>query len=195
MDAGLKLARVRDKETLTMPGKKYIVDLTEVERNELLALTTKGTVRAQKMKRAQILLKADAGLTDAEIMAALKVCRPCVERVRQRFVEGSLPRALNDSPRPGQQRKLDGRQEARLIAEACSAAPTGHARWTLRLLAGRVIELKLADTISPETVRQVLNKTTLNLGRRKSGVSLKSVPSPAAPSSRGSPKQCLRSTA
>lgn len=165
------------QETLTMPNKKYIVDLTEAERNELLALTTKGTVRARKMKRAQILLKADAGLTDAEIMVALDVSRPCVERVRQRFVEGGLPQALNDGPRPGQRRKLDGKQEARLIAEVCSAAPAGHARWTLRLLAGRVVELKLADKISPETVRQVLKKTNSSRGRRKSGAFPKSVPS------------------
>ena len=160
-----------------MPNKKYIVDLTEMERTELLALTTKGTVRARKMKRAQILLKADAGLTDADIMAALDVSRPCVERVRQRFVEGSLPRALNDGPRPGHRRKLDGKQEARLIAEVCSAAPAGHTRWTLRLLADRVVELKLADKISPETVRQVLKKTNSNHGRRKNGAFPKSVPS------------------
>jgi transposase len=160
-----------------MPNKKYIVDLTKVERTELLALTTKGTVRARKMKRAQILLKADAGLTDAEIMAALDASRPCVERVRQRFVEGGLPRALNDGPRPGHRRKLDGKQEARLIAEVCSAAPAGHARWTLRLLADRAVELKLADKLSPETVRQLLKKTNSSLGRRKSGAFPKSVPS------------------
>jgi hypothetical protein len=81
---------------------------------------------------------------------------------------------LNDNPRPGQRRKLDGQQEARLIAEACSAAPAGHARWSLRLLADRVVELKLADKISPETVRQMLKKTTPNPGRRKNGVSRKS---------------------
>jgi homeodomain-containing protein len=161
MGADMELARVRGQETLTMPNKKYIVDLTEAERNELLALTTKGTVRARKMKRAQILLKADVGFTDAEIMAALEVSRPYVERVRQRFVEGGLPEALNEGPRLGQRRKLDGKQEARLIAEVCSAAPAGHARWTLRLLAGRVVELKLADKISPETVRQVLKKNEL----------------------------------
>jgi len=160
-----------------MPNKKYIVDLTEAERNELLALTTKGPVRARKMKRAQILLRADAGLTDAELMAALDVSRPCVERVRERFVEGGLPKALNDGPRPGARRKLDGKQEARLIAEVCSAAPAGHARWTLRLLADHVVELKLADKISHETVRQRLKKTNSNRGRRKRGAFPKSVPS------------------
>ncbi len=83
-----------------MPNKKYIVDLTEAERNELLALTNKGTVQARKMKRAQILLQADSGLTDAQIVAALRVSRPCVERVRQRFVAGGLPKALTEGQRP-----------------------------------------------------------------------------------------------
>lgn len=156
-----------------MPNKKYIVDLTEAERNELLALTHKGTLPARKMKRAQILLKADQGATDAEIMAALAVSRPCVERTRQRFVEGGLERGLNEAPRPGQRRKLDGLQEARLIAEACSAAPSGHARWTFRLLAERVVQLEMAATISHETVRQVLKKTRPSPGKRKNGASRK----------------------
>jgi transposase len=152
-----------------MPRKKYLVNLTEAERNELLELTCKGTVRARKMKRAQILLKADAGLKDAEIMAALDVSRPCVERVRKRLVEGGLPRALNEDPRPGQQRKLDGKQEARLIAEACSTAPRGHARWTLQLLADRVVALGFAEKISRETVRRLLKKTTSSPGSSASG--------------------------
>lgn len=153
-----------------MPKKKYLVDLTDAERTELVALTTKGTVRARKMKRAQILLKAAAGLTDAQIMAALDVSRPCVERVRQRFVEGGLPKALNEGKRPGARRKLDGKQEARLIAEVCSAAPAGHARWTLRLLADRVVELKLASGIARETVRQILKKTNSSPGSSANGV-------------------------
>jgi transposase len=169
MGAGMKLATVKCKETLTMPNKKYIVDLTEAERNELLALTNKGTVRARKMKRAQILLQAESGLTDAAIVAALRVSRPCVERVRQRFVEGGLPRALEDRQRPGARRKLTGPQEARVIAEACSAAPAGHARWSLRLLANRVVELQLVEQISHETVRQVLKKTLSSPGSSASG--------------------------
>ena len=152
-----------------MCKKLFIVDLTPAEREELLALTHKGTVRARKMKRAQILLKASEGLSDAAIVEALDVSRPCVERVRKRFVVGGLPRALNDDPRPGQKRKLDGKQEARLIAEACSAPPAGHARWTLRLLAGRVVSLGLAGQISHETVRRVLKKTTSSLGGASSG--------------------------
>ncbi len=152
-----------------MPKKRYLVSLTEAERRELLSLTRKGTIRARKMMRSQILLKADAGLTDAAIVAALPVSRPCVERVRRRFVEGGLARALHDNPRPGARRKLDGKQEARLIAEACSSPPAGHARWTLRLLAGRVVELRLAEQISPETVRQVLKKTNSSPGSSASG--------------------------
>jgi len=152
-----------------MPKKKYLIDLTEAERAELLTLTTKGTVRARKMKRAQILLKATEGFTDAQIMTALDVSRPWVERVRQRFGEGGLPKALEDGQRPGARRKLDGKQEARLIAEVCSAAPAGHARWTLRLLADRVVELKLARRISHETVRQILKKTNSSLGASAKG--------------------------
>lgn len=154
-----------------MPKKRFIVDLSTSERGELLALTSKGTVRARKMKRAQVLLKAADGWTDAAIMKALNVSRPCVERLRKRFVVGGLPRALNDDPRPGQKRKLDGKQEARLIAEACSTPPAGHARWTLRLLAGRVVSLGFTGKISHETVRQVLKKTSSSPGAVSSGAS------------------------
>lgn len=153
-----------------MPKKRYIVKLTPEERGELEALTRKGQVRARKMKRAQILLKADTGATDAQIVAALDVSRPCVERVRKRFVEGGLPQALNEDPRPGQAPKLDGKQQARLVAEACSAPPAGHARWTLHLLADRVVLLGLAERISRETVRRVLKKTSTSPGASSSGV-------------------------
>ena len=156
-----------------MPKKRFIVDLSMSEREELLALTSKGTVRARKMKRAQILLKAADGWTDAAILKALNVSRPCVERLRKRFVVGGLQRALNDDPRPGQKRKLDGKQEARLIAEACSTPPAGHARWTLRLLAGRVVSLGFTGKISHETVRQVLKKTISSPGAASSGASQK----------------------
>jgi len=84
-----------------------------------------------------------------------------------------LPKALNEAKRPGARRKLDGKQEAHLIAEVCSAPPAGHARWTLRLLADRVVELSLAEKISHETVRQVLKKTRLSPGKRRSGASRK----------------------
>ena len=93
------------------------------------------------MKRAMILLKADEGMTDPQIMAALNVSRPCVERIRKRFVLGGMEKALNEDPRPGQRRKLDGRAEATLLATACSQVPEGHEHWTLRLLAGKMVEL------------------------------------------------------
>ncbi len=143
-----------------MTRKIYIVDLSSEERPLLLDMTRKGEINARKMKRAQILLKSDEGLTDPEVMAALDVSRPTVERVRKRFVEGGLDRALNDAPRPGQRRKLDGRGEAHLIALACSDAPEGHNHWSLRLLAGKLVELDVVTSISHETVRQPLKKTS-----------------------------------
>ncbi len=142
-----------------MPKKKYIVTLSEEEKKELTNLTHKVTASVRKIKRAMILLKADAGQSDPEIMAAVEVSRPCVERLRKRYVEGGLERALYDRPRPGAKRKLDGRCEAHLIATACSAAPEGHDHWTLRLLAGNLVELELVESISHETVRQCLKKT------------------------------------
>jgi putative transposase len=147
-----------------------MVDLTDEECAELLALTSKGTIRARKMKRAQILLKADEGLTDVQIMLALKVSRPCVERVRQRFVIGNLARALNDNPRPGQKRNLLEREEARLIAEACTPAPAGRKRWAIRLLTDRMVALQVVDSLSCETVRRVLKKTRSSLGNSANGV-------------------------
>lgn len=142
-----------------MPAKKYIVELTPEERQELRQLTDKGTVKARTMKRAQILLKADEGWKDEAIMAAVDVSRPMVERVRQRFVQEGLQRALTDGPRPGAKRKLDGRGEAKLIALACSTPPDAHEHWALRLLADQLVELGVVTSISHETVRRVLKKT------------------------------------
>jgi len=143
-----------------MPRKKYVINLSAEEQQHLTELTRKGSVKARQFKRAMILLKANEGLTDAQIMAAIDVSRPCVERIRKRFVEGGLERALNEDPRPGQRRKLDGRGEAQLIATACSQAPEGHDHWTVRLLAGRLVELGVVESISHETVRLTLKKMT-----------------------------------
>jgi transposase len=143
-----------------MPAKKYIVELTAEERQELHELTSKGQVRARKMKRAQVLLKADAGLKDEEIMTALNVSRTMVERTRKRFVEGGLKKALNEDPRPGAKRKLDGRAEAYLIALTCSEPPDDHDHWALRLLADRLVEAGVVESISHEAVRQALKKTS-----------------------------------
>lgn len=142
-----------------MPKKLYRIDLNDEERESLLEMTRKGKIKARQMKRAMILLKAHEGLSDPQIMAALNVSRPCVERIRKRFVLGGMEKALNEDPRPGQRRKLDGRAEATLIATACSQVPEGHEHWTLRLLAGKMVELAVVDAISYETVRRTLKKT------------------------------------
>jgi transposase len=143
-----------------MPRKMYIINLADEERQTLLEMTRKGKINARKLKRAMILIKADEGLTDQQVMAALNVSRPCVERVRKRFVSDGIERALNEDPRPGQKRKLDGRAEATLIATACSDAPKGHAHWSLRLLAGKLVQLQVVEAISHETVRRTLKKTS-----------------------------------
>ena len=156
-----------------MPAAKYIVDLAQEEREQLLQLIRKGTSRARKLARARILLKADEGLGDEQVAQALHVGSATVGRVRQRFVEEGLESALTERPRPGQRLKLNSKEEAHLIAVACSDPPKGHSRWTLRLLADKAVELGLADSIARETVRQVLKRGTLNPGRRSSGASQK----------------------
>ena len=142
-----------------MPRKKYIVDLTTAEREELLQFIKSGTASARKMTRARILLKADEGWKDQDIVAALNTSRPTVERIRKRFVEGNLERALNEDARPGSRTKLDGRAEAHLIALACSDAPGGRDHWPLRLLADKLVEFGYVESISHEAVRQRLKKT------------------------------------
>jgi transposase len=144
-----------------MPGKKYRVTLTTEERQELLKVTSSGELSARKMKRALILLKAEEGWKDEEIVAAVNTSRSTVERIRKRYVEGGLDKALNEDPRPGARKKLDGRAEARLIALACSEeGPEDSGHWSLRALADELVELGLVDSISHEAVRQVLKKTT-----------------------------------
>jgi transposase len=152
-----------------MPKKKYIVDLAPEERQTLEQLLQKGKSSARKLTRARILLQADGGLTDEEIATALEVGVATVERTRQRFVEANLE-ALNERPRPGGQCKLTGKQEAQLIAVACTPAPSGRTRWTLQSLAEQVVTLGFADSIARETVRQVLKKTRSNPGSTSSGV-------------------------
>lgn len=152
-----------------MARKKYRVDLTAEERQTLEQLLQRGKSRARKLVRARILLQADEGLTDEEIATGLDVGVATVERTRQRFVERNLD-ALNDLPRPGGRCKLSGKQEAHLIAVACTPAPTGQTRWTLQLLAEQVVALGFVPSIARETVRQVLKKTRSNLGNTSSGV-------------------------
>ena len=143
-----------------MPAKKYLVKLENEERDQLLDMTSKGEIGARKMKRAQILLKADEGWKDAHIIQALNTSRSTVERTRKRLVEGGLDKALNEDPRPGQRVKLAGNAEAHLVALTCSDAPDGRDHWPLRLLADKLVELGVVETVSYETVRQALKKMT-----------------------------------
>jgi len=154
--------------------KKYIVDLSVDKRGYLEEFTTTGRHAADQITRARILLKADRNQLggsgcDVEISAALDVGIATVERVRRRFVEIGLEAALQRQPGGGRKRKLDGEQEAHLIALRCSDAPNGQARWTLRLLADQMVELGHVESISDETVRQTLKKTSCNLGSRRAG--------------------------
>ena len=152
-----------------MPKKKYVVDLRAEERTTLEHMLRSGKTGARKLTRARILLKAADRLSDDAIAVALDVGTATVARTRQRFVETNLG-ALDEAPRPGAQRKLTGKQEAHVIAMACTPAPEGQARWTLRLLAAKVVECGFAPSIARETVRQVLKKTNCSPGKPSNGV-------------------------
>jgi transposase len=154
-----------------LPEKRYIVDLTPEERASLDALTRKGKAAARSIRRAQTLLLADEGLTDAAIALRLNIGHATIERTRQRFVEEGLEAALTEKPRPGARRKLDGKQEAFLVALACSAPPEGRDKWTMQLLADRLVTLGVVETLSDETVRQRLKQTNSNRGGRSAGAS------------------------
>ena len=151
-----------------MPKKKYLVELSTGERETLRQLVRRGKHSSRKVTRARLLLLAADGSTDEQIVAALKTAFATVERTRKRFVEEGLE-CLNERPRRGAQRKLTGKQEAHLVAVACSTPPEGHARWTLKLLAGKVVELGMAASITRETVRQVLKKTNSSRGAKSNG--------------------------
>ncbi len=151
--------------------KKYIVDLTASEHTELMKLMSSGKVSARKINRARTLLLAAEGKRDEDIVDALKIGVATVERTRRKFVEDGLQVALNDRPRPGRKPKLDGSQKAYLTALACSNPPAGRGRWTLQLLAWRLVELGIVDSISTEPIRKVLKKATSNPGGDSSGAS------------------------
>jgi transposase len=154
---------------------KYVVRLHPEEHAQLLALVNTGRAAAVKLLHARILLRADVGAnsrpwTDAEIAEALDTSASTVHRVRQAFVEQGVEAALSRQRPTGRQyRKLDGAQEAQLLAMACSAPPEGRVRWTLRLLADKLVELAIVDTISAECVRTTLKKMRSNHGSRSNG--------------------------
>jgi transposase len=132
--------------------KVYVVDLSEEEKAQLQSLTKKGKISARKLNRARVLLLANEGETDKQIAKAVGVGTSTVERIRKRFVmEGWLEGALAERPRPGGKRKLSGRQEAYLLALASSDPPEGNKRWTMQLLADKLVELEVVDSVSDET--------------------------------------------
>jgi transposase len=139
--------------------KLYTVDLTDTEREALLALIRSGTAGARRLRRARTLLLADEGKTDPQIASALHTGRATVARTRQRFAQEGLEAALAERPRPGGEPKLSPKQEALLVALACSKPPEGKQRWALRMLADRMVELGHVDELSYETVRRRLKKT------------------------------------
>jgi transposase len=156
---------------MVMVREKYGVKLAPEERERLEGLVRSGKSPARVMARARILLKTGEGWKAPKVAEALDVSEGTVYRSKQRFAGEGLERALRDRRQANRHRKLDDRGEAHLVALACSPAPEGHERWTLRLLAGKVVELGLASSMSHEGVRKRLKKTPSNRGRRRSGAS------------------------
>jgi len=160
--------------------KRYTVTLTDTERDQLKRLIAAGTDSARKLTHARILLKADQGpagpgWTDDAIAEAVETSRPTVSRVRKQYVEEGLEAAVNRrAPTREYLRKLDGEQEARLIALACGTPPDGEARWSLRLLADKLVELEIVEEVSYQTVRRILKKTISSRTSRSSGASPRS---------------------
>jgi transposase len=150
--------------------QKYVVLLTAAERDPLQQLLAAGTASARKLAHARVLLKADKGprgpgWVDAAIADAVELSQPTISRIGQQFVEAGLAAALNRrAPRRVYLRKLDGEQEARVIALTCGEPPAGQVRWTLRLLAEKLVELEIGEAISHQTVRRVLKKTPSSPG-------------------------------
>ena len=145
---------------------RYRVELSQTERSELTALLSGGKHAARKLKRAQILLAADAGTSDDDIAISVGIGSSTVYRTKRRFVLGNLQAALNEEPRPGAERKLSGKEEALLVATACSKPPQGRARWTLELLAGELVKLTELAALSRETVRRRLVENDLKPWRK-----------------------------
>ena len=150
-----------------MPAKRYVVRLTDEERTQLESMVKKGMAAAYKIRHANILLKADAGganWTDAQIARAFGCHRTTIEDIRKRLVTQGLDAALvrKQQETPSRRRSLDGDAEARLVAIACGQAPAGRAKWTMRLLADKLVELEIVESVSHTTVWETLKKTNLN---------------------------------
>jgi transposase len=150
-------------------GKRHVVRRTDDQRSELEGRFA-GSLTLRQRNRVQTLLRADAGETDAEIADDLGITPNTVANVRRRFATGGLDPALNDRPRCGGPAKLDGKAEAVVIALACSPTPDGRATWTARMLANRLVELTVVESVSEDTILRVLKKVTSSRGRRRVGV-------------------------
>ncbi len=135
------------------------IKLKRQEQKILEQVVSKGTEKARKITRCRILLLANEGKTDTQIIESLRVARNTVRQVRSRYVQSGLEAAINEQPRSGAPRRISGRQKAKITALACSDPPEGRSRWTLRLIADRAVELELVDTISHQTVKRILKKT------------------------------------
>ncbi len=149
--------------------KRYRVTLTDEERERLRALTRKGAASARMVRRAQTLLLADEGRTDADIASALHVGASTVERTRRRCVEEGPDAALTERPRPGARPKLGPRARAFVVALACTKPPEGRHRWTMQLLADRLVELEMVPDITDEAIRLLLKRTSSSPGSRRRG--------------------------
>ena len=153
---------------------KFAVTLNDDERTQLRALLRRGTASARRLTRARILLKADEDLPDVAVAEVVGVGIATVHRIRQRCVEEGFEAALGERRRKGAAPKFTPKQHAHVIALACSTPPVGHARWTLRLLADRVVELGLVERCSYETIRRTLKKTPSSRGKHADGASRRS---------------------
>lgn len=140
--------------------KRHIIQLTEAERKTLLSIVRKGKNKASVIQRAHILLKSDEGKTDSEISQLLYISEQTVRRTRLRYCEERLANGLNNKPRPQIETKIDEKQTAYLVALACSTAPSGRSRWTMELLAEQLVKDGVIETVSAETVRLTLKKTS-----------------------------------
>jgi transposase len=162
------------QEVEEMSKKIFIVSLSDKDRQQLHTYVNTGIHSARSIKRARILLLADQGLSDPAIASQVSSCKATVFNIRRRYCLEGLQAALHEKPRSGKPRTITGRKVAHVIALACSKPPAGRQRWTLRLLADKVVELELLDTCSPSTVWTLLKKTNLNPGKSSNGVSARS---------------------
>lgn len=154
--------------------KRYEIKLSEIQRQDLERLTKAGACRVRVYKRARALLLADAGVSDGEILKQADISLATLKRIRKRFCErqSKVSEIVEDKPKPGRPSRFSGEQRAKLTALACSDAPAGRSRWTLRLLADKAVELGLVETISHEGVSEILKKTNSSRTSKGNGVSV-----------------------